>query len=186
LSKSENLTLITGGARSGKSDFAERQALALEAPVFYIATMEEIESDGEGVERIKRHRGRRPKEWVTIEVPKLVHEAVDKLPQGRAACIIDCLSLYVSNLVLSHRFVSGDFSQAEENVIDAVDKLVDSCVARSEIEFFVVTNEVGWGIVPENNLARAYRDLLGFANQRMARAASSVYLCCVGLQTKLK
>ena len=183
---SKNLTLITGGARSGKSDFAEKQALASKTPVFYIATMEEIASDGEGVERIKRHRSRRPKEWVTVEVTKLVHEAVENLPEGKSACIVDCLSLYVSNLVLSHHFVSGDFSGVEETVIAAVDKLIASFDLRTEIDFFVVTNEVGWGIVPENNLARAYRDLLGFANQRVARAASSVYLCCVGLQTKLK
>src|SRR5271168_2608531 len=93
-----NLTLITGGAKSGKTAFAEKLALESNKPVYYLATMPRIAGDAELEEKILKHRKRRPVEWHTIEAEIEIHKAVDQLPAGEGVCIIDCLSLYVSNL----------------------------------------------------------------------------------------
>lgn len=182
-----NLTLITGGARSGKSRFAETLASSSTNPVVYLATMEHVESDAESRIRIKRHRERRPSDWTTVEQAHDVHTIVDKLDDGNITCILDCLSLYVSNVVLAN--FDGTAINAEKMevaVFNAIEALIESIAAKSKIQFLVVTNEVGWGIVPENGLARIYRDLLGVANQSFAESAANVYLSCVGLQIALK
>lgn len=181
-----NLTLITGGARSGKSKLAEELALEAGLPVIYIATMEEVESDGEAVFRIAQHRLRRPCGWETREVSQDLASAISALPSGKRVCLIDCLSLYVSNRLLcfdrpDERFadISRIVEQETLDVLSALEK-------RPDINFIVVTNEVGSGIVPENALARAYRDLLGFTNQTFAGHATSVFLTVSGLKVKLK
>lgn len=183
----KNLVVITGGARSGKSKFAERLAQESGESVVYIATMEQLETDTESCHRISRHRERRPAHWHTIEQPYNVNEVVDELEPGTRTCILDCLSLYVSNIVLlDYAGDAIDMDRLEEHVLSSVNDLIDSIARQSGTNFFVVTNEVGWGIVPENGLARAYRDLLGVANQVLAGAASEVWMCCSGLQLKLK
>jgi adenosylcobinamide kinase/adenosylcobinamide-phosphate guanylyltransferase len=181
-----NLTLITGGARSGKSSFAEVLASERSERVAYIATMEELSSDPESVERIRRHRERRPPTWLAMEKPLFVHEAVATFPEEYPVCIIDCLSLYVSNLLLKDVGGRGSTGSAEASIDKAGELLLGAIGSRSSTHFIVVTNEVGWGIVPENDLARIYRDLLGVTNQRFARAARHAWLCCAGLQLKLK
>lgn len=180
----KNLTLITGGARSGKSAFAETLAQHFEGDVWYIATMEELHGDLESAARIKGHRVRRPRDWQTLEVPFDVHENILALPHGIGVCLIDCLSLYVANLLM--RSSSLDMNEAENEVNKASDLLLTAIEARPDKQFIVVTNEVGWGIVPENPLARLYRDILGLTNQRFAQAAGQVWLSCAGLQIKLK
>lgn len=181
----KNLTLITGGARSGKSAFAEALANADGGRVLYVATMEEVVDDKEAVERIQRHRQRRPTSWKTIEIPFEVDRAVAQMPVDTEVCLLDCLSLYVSNMLLKLEDKSTT-EQLEEQVFDAAARLLVEMQVKAETRFIVVTNEVGWGIVPEHKLARTYRDLLGLVNQQFARAADQVWLSCAGLQVKLK
>ncbi|CAN5613738.1 bifunctional adenosylcobinamide kinase/adenosylcobinamide-phosphate guanylyltransferase [soil metagenome] len=182
----KNLTLITGGARSGKSAFAEALANSNGGHVLYIATMEEIVDDNEALERIRRHRERRPQSWRTVEVPFDVDQTVVKIPTDTDVCLIDCLSLYVSNMLLALDEKSTTAKELEDPIQEAASKLLSAIYSRPEIRFIVVTNEVGWGIVPEHKLARSYRDLLGLVNQQFAHAAGEVWLSCVGLQVKLK
>lgn len=182
----KNLLLITGGARSGKSAFAESLANADGGKVIYLATMEEIAEDREATERIKRHRERRPATWTTIEVPFNVDETVGQISDQTAVCLVDCLSLYVSNMLLSFDEKSTSMQDLEEAIFGAATRLLRAIKAKPETHFIVVTNEVGWGIVPQHQLARTYRDLLGFVNQQFAKAAGEVWLSCVGLQIKLK
>lgn len=180
----KNLALITGGARSGKSAFAESFAEQFSGDVFYIATMQEFDGDLESVARIQVHRKRRPSHWQTMEVPIDVHIKIGELPAGQGVCLIDCLSLYISNVLLS--CTPAELSHVEDKVLKASGLLLESIKERNDKQFIVVTNEVGWGIVPENDLARQYRDLLGLANQQFAKAASQVWLSCSGLQLSLK
>jgi|688.fasta_scaffold660983_2 adenosylcobinamide kinase/adenosylcobinamide-phosphate guanylyltransferase len=181
----KNLTLITGGARSGKSAFAEALANADGGRVLYVATMEEVVDDKEAVERIKRHRQRRPTSWKTIEIPFEVDQAVAQMPVDTEVCLLDCLSLYVSNMLLKLEDKSTT-EELEEQIFEAAARLLVEIKVKAETRFIVVTNEVGWGIVPEHKLARTYRDLLGLVNQQFARAAGQVWLSCAGLQVKLK
>jgi adenosylcobinamide kinase/adenosylcobinamide-phosphate guanylyltransferase len=181
-----NLTVITGGARSGKSKFAESLAARGDTQVVYIATMERLVCDPEAVERIQRHRDRRPPHWLTVEQPVDAHKAVDALFDQTRSCIFDCLSLYVSNLLLDGYDETLSMAVLEEKILGAAEELLRSISCKSQTHFYVVTNEVGWGVVPENGLARSYRDLLGLTNQLFARSASEVWLSCLGLQLKLK
>jgi adenosylcobinamide kinase/adenosylcobinamide-phosphate guanylyltransferase len=181
-----NLTLITGGARSGKSAFAESLVTAGSKPVVYIATMEAVATDAEVTARITQHLARRPSTWMTIEAPKDAHDVIIKLPQNGLNCIFDCLSLYVSNLILESYSEQISFENLDRKAKAAINSLLQSIDARPDVSFFVVSNEVGSGIVPENQLSRVYRDILGVANQHMARCASEVWLSCVGLQLRLK
>lgn len=186
IGNANNLTLITGGARSGKSTFAESLASRACTKVVYVATMEQMQSDLEAAERIRRHRERRPPHWATVERPLNAHEAIDSLGSESLACIFDCLSLYVSNIVLDGYQETASMGSLEEKVLASVGQLLEAMKRSASAQFFVVTNEVGWGVVPENGLARVYRDLLGVTNQLFARSAGEVWLCCSGLQLKLK
>jgi adenosylcobinamide kinase/adenosylcobinamide-phosphate guanylyltransferase len=184
----KNLTLITGGVRSGKSLFAESLAKAARFPIFYIATMPSLPDDAEQQTRIERHRMRRPPEWSTIEAPYTLPEAIHELPLTPGFCLIDCLSVWVSNLMLGDDPDNGpaDPYAQEAKLFNAVDRIVHIMEVKTNIEFVVVTNEVGWGVVPDNALSRAYRDFLGLVNQTFARHADNVYLTAAGLPLKLK
>ncbi|WP_018466668.1 bifunctional adenosylcobinamide kinase/adenosylcobinamide-phosphate guanylyltransferase [Calidithermus timidus] len=172
------LTLVTGGARSGKSAFAQEEAHRLGAGrVSFIATAQAL--DEEMQERIALHRAQRPREWQTLEEPLNLSAA---LRQARhEVVLLDCLALWVSNLLLRQ----PEPVERVEALIPYLEELLD---ARREIgkHLLVVSNEVGMGIVPENPLARRYRDLLGFANARLAREAAAVYLMVAGLPLRLK
>lgn len=181
-----NLTLITGGARSGKSLLAEKLGRESNLPVVYLATMEEMPDDTESVMRIGLHRSRRPQTWTTIEAPYNLSAAILNLAPGKQTCIIDCLSLLVSNLLLKVNGEGTRLPEARSQVSEEIARVLSSIEKRQEINFLAVTNEVGSGIVPENPLARSYRDLLGETNQTVAGAAHSVFLMCSGLKLKLK
>lgn len=175
----KNLTFITGGARSGKSVLAEKLAASAGLPVYYLATMDSCSNDAEQAERIKRHRRRRPEHWTTIETGAELSAAVDNLPKGQPAiCIVDCLSLHVSRLVFS--------GAPEEKILDSIDALIDTISKLGDLHVLCVSNEVGSSVVPENELGRAFRDVLGFANQCLAQAADNVYLTVSGLPVTLK
>lgn len=151
--------------------------------------MPNLPNDPELARKVLLHRSRRPPSWQTIEKELDIHTEFEKLPEGPGTCVIDCLSLYVSNLMLKEK--NTDYSveglkQIESTVSAALSQLTARIAERSDWTFILVTNEVGWSIVPDNEMARAYRDLLGQANQLVAQAAWSVYLSCAGLKIKLK
>jgi adenosylcobinamide kinase / adenosylcobinamide-phosphate guanylyltransferase len=181
----KNLTLITGGVRSGKSRLAETLANASGSQVYYLATMPRILGDNEQDERIDRHRRRRPENWQTIECPYDLTDAIDTLPRSGGCALIDCLSLFVSNLILNQRS-SKDPYACEDVIAVSVDDVLKAIDKRTDYQFIVVTNEVGWGVVPDNPLGRAFRDFLGIANQQFAEQSDTVWLTCAGLPLRLK
>jgi adenosylcobinamide kinase/adenosylcobinamide-phosphate guanylyltransferase len=162
---------VLGGARSGKSRYAESLITALPKPWVYIATAEA--KDDEMAARIAAHRARREAGWQTVEAPLLLVQALAAVPAG-AAVLVDCLTLWLSNLM----HAAGDF----DHVFDAL----NAKLATSEADVVLVANEVGLGIVPNNALARRFRDLQGTLNQRVAARADRVVLMVAGLPLILK
>ena len=161
------LVFLTGGARSGKSSMAQRWALSSGRPVTVVVTAEA--GDDEMVERIARHRADRPAGWCTVEAPLGLTAAIAVVPDDHAV-IIDCLSIWIANLVIA------DIDEA--SIVEQAGTLVDVCRARAAT--VVVTNEVGSGIVPDNELARRYRDILGRANAIVAAAADEAFVVVAG------
>ena len=174
------LTLILGGARSGKSSYGERLAQSLGSDVLFVATAQPF--DEEMAARIERHRQSRPSYWHTLEAPKNIGVVLGG--ESAAVVLLDCITLLVSNVLLE----MGD--ELEETVAQtAVDAELDALLeklAAWEGHWIVISNEVGLGIVPENRLARIYRDVLGRVNQRLAAAASKVILLAAGLPLIIK
>lgn len=162
------LTLLTGGARSGKSALAVRRATAYGGPVVFVATGEG--RDEEMAARIARHRAERPAAWATLEEPRELADAVRAAPP-EAFLLVDCLALWVANL--SER---GD---TEDAVVAHADRLARACLTRPGPSL-VVTNEVGLGLVPMHPVGRAYRDALGRVNATVARHADLVQLVVAG------
>ena len=168
------LIFITGGARSGKSQQAAELATKVGNNVAFIATC--IPSDAEMKERVERHRRARPKDWKTIEAPIDVTAALKDLAQVDAV-IIDCITLFLTNLMMEN--VSDD------DILSEVTNLVQ---ASQEADFAVVivSNEVGAGVVPPNEMGRRYRDLSGFAIQIVAQSADEAYFMVSGIPVKIK
>jgi adenosylcobinamide kinase / adenosylcobinamide-phosphate guanylyltransferase len=164
------IELVIGGARSGKSSYAERQARESGLAVTYIATCEA--RDDEMSERITHHRERRPAEWHTIEEPLLLAEVLRREAAHDACLLVDCLTLWLTNAMFAKRE-------------DEIDKLLAALPALPG-SIVLVSNEVGWGIVPENALARRFRDEQGRLNQRIAAIATDVTLVAAGLPLSLK
>jgi adenosyl cobinamide kinase/adenosyl cobinamide phosphate guanylyltransferase len=160
------MVLLLGGARSGKSDTAVRLAADAGAPVTFIATAEA--GDNEMAQRIERHRAQRSTAWTTVEAPLLLHSAVTSAPPADFV-VVDCLTLWVSNLLGGGRTVS--YVLAEAN------RVVEALRDRPSV---VVSNEVGLGIVPANELARLFGDTLGSVNAIFASAASRTLLMVAG------
>ncbi|GGS01263.1 bifunctional adenosylcobinamide kinase/adenosylcobinamide-phosphate guanylyltransferase [Deinococcus sedimenti] len=165
------LVFVTGGARSGKSTFAEARAAQVGAPVTYVATAQAF--DDEMRVRIGRHRADRPAGWVTREEPLHIPAVVGEV-QGTV--LLDCLSLWVSNLMLA--------DWTDDAVLAAADDLLRAARDRGGVTV-MVTNEVGFGIVPDNALARRFRDLLGWVNQRAAAASDEAWLIVSGRPLRL-
>ncbi|AJE02413.1 bifunctional adenosylcobinamide kinase/adenosylcobinamide-phosphate guanylyltransferase [Geobacter pickeringii] len=166
---------ITGGARSGKSRLAEELALGFGAPLGYVATGGA--GDGEMAERIARHRARRGDQWTTVEEPRALAGVLAGIDGRFNAVLVDCVTLWLSNLLFA-----GDDSPL---ILDAVEKLTKHFPLLTT-PLIIVSNEVGLGIVPENRLARQFRDLAGEANELIAAAADEVYVTFSGLPLKLK
>ena len=166
-----SIILITGGARSGKSRRAEARTCAFPGPPVYIATAEAL--DGEMADRITKHRARRGNGWIEREVPlDLVQTLIGT--DGGGARLVDCLTLWLSNLLHAEH----DWSQGVAQLADAL--------TRQRSPVVMVTNEVGLGIVPDNALARTYRDAAGIMNQTIASVADEVEFVVAGLPMKLK
>ncbi len=183
----KNLTFITGAARSGKSLLAEELAEKSQRPVYYLATMQVLEEDKEQLRRLEQHKNRRPEPWKTIDAAFGAHRIIHGLREKDVFVIFDCLSLYITNILIETAgSISLDPYEREPEIMKAVDELLASIKLRSDIDLVVVSNEVGWGVVPETKLGRAFRDLLGIANQRVAAEADKAYLTCAGLRISLK
>ena len=168
------LTLVIGGARSGKSAYAEKLALDMAATgeALYVATAEAL--DPEMAERIRRHRARRGERWRTVEEPLELADALARHARPGQPILVDCLTLWISNLMGAGR----DVGEAAAGLGRAL--------ARLQPPVILITNEVGQGIVPENALARAFRDHAGLVNQQMAAQAESVVFIAAGLPLTLK
>jgi adenosylcobinamide kinase/adenosylcobinamide-phosphate guanylyltransferase len=176
------LILLTGGARSGKSAFAERLARTLGGDdVVYLATAEPL--DEEMAVRIARHRADRPVSWRTLESPRTPAATLRAQPTARTV-ILDCLTLLVSNLLLASGPEPDE--DAVRPVVEAELHALADWASGPSRTLIIVTNEVGLGIVPEMKLARIYRDLLGRANQLLAARAAEVYLLFSGIPVELK
>jgi len=163
--------LITGGARSGKSRRAELRARSFPGQPVYVATAEAL--DAEMDERIAKHRARRGSDWIEREVPLDLVAALAET-DGGGARLVDCLTLWLSNLLHAER----DWSQEVTRLADVL--------SRQRSPVIIVTNEVGLGIVPDNALARTFRDAAGLMNQSIAGAADEVEFVVAGLPMKLK
>ena len=169
------ITFILGGARSGKSQFALNLAKKTSKAVIFIATA--IASDKEMRERIKLHRKNRPSYWKTIEEPKKLSSLIRGSPKKTELIIIDCMTIFISNLLLegkSDHYVEGEISS------------ILKTLGKSGFNSLIVSNEVGMGIVPDNPLARRFRDLAGKINQSIAKASNEVYFIVSGLALKIK
>lgn len=163
---------VLGGARSGKSRYAQARAEAMgRAPVF-VATAEAF--DDEMRDRIARHRADRDARWRTVEAPRALPAAVEALNASDSVVLVDCLTLWVSNLLLA----DADIAHAGRQLCDAI--------ARFDGSLILVANEVGLGIVPDNALARRFRDAAGQLNQLVAATAGEVVLLTAGLPLTLK
>jgi adenosylcobinamide kinase/adenosylcobinamide-phosphate guanylyltransferase len=167
-----SFTFVIGGARSGKTRYALEQALARPASRRVMIVTAQV-LDEEMAQRIARHRAERGEDWATVEEPLNLAAAVRGLAAGEAA-VIDCLTLWLSNLML------GDLD------VGAATRELSQALAASAAEIFVVSNEVGQGIVPDNALARRFRDEAGWMNQAMAAAAGRAVLVAAGLPLVLK
>ncbi len=169
------ITFITGGARSGKSRLAEELAAKQGDPLGYLATGQA--GDGEMASRIARHQDRRGSAWQTMEEPLRVLEVIHGHDGYFRAILVDCLTLWLSNLLFHYHDPT--------RVLQDVRELI-ACFAALQTQLFIVSNEVGMGIVPEHPLARSFRDLAGEANELIAAAADDVYITFSGLPLKLK
>jgi adenosylcobinamide kinase/adenosylcobinamide-phosphate guanylyltransferase len=169
------VTLITGGARSGKSRFAESLALNQGAPLLYIATAGS--GDGEMAERIARHQERRGAAWQTIEEQYDLAGALKGHDGWFKAILVDCVTLWLTNLLFKY--------EDKNSVLEEV-RLTVAIFPALKTPLILVSNEVGMGIIPDNPLGRAFCDLSGEANEILAAAADEVYVTFSGLPLKLK
>ena len=182
------LTLILGGARSGKSDLAERLAAASGRPVLFVATMEP--GDDETRARIATHQAGRPATWRTVEEPLDVHGVLRSLARNGDFVIIDCVTLWVTNLLLARTSdiddIAPDASRSMIHEILACAVNLAECCAAFDGEVAVVSNEVGAGVVPPYPLGRVFRDALGTANRTLAEHSDRAYYLVAGLALELK
>jgi adenosylcobinamide kinase/adenosylcobinamide-phosphate guanylyltransferase len=182
------LILVTGGARSGKSSFAEEKARYFGQRILYIATA--VAMDEEMKERIRRHRLQRPSEWETLEAFRDFDVSLPELLKDRDAVLLDCITVMVSNIMLQKAMDWEDLSvddinEVEKEVMLQVELLL-SIIQTTENPFILVTNELGMGVVPPYALGRAVRDIAGRVNQVLARSADEVYLCVSGIPVRIK
>lgn len=166
--------LIIGGTRSGKSDFAIKLSSSVKGTKAYLATAEPL--DPEMRERIELHKRSRPGDWDTIEEPVRIYDRIGEISNEYNLILIDCLTLWLSNIM-------GRMNR--DLVIKEIDRLAGQVKSASS-NIVLVSNEVGMGIVPDNELARSFRDLSGLMNQKMADISSEVHLLFSGIPLRIK
>ncbi|MCD4720356.1 MAG: bifunctional adenosylcobinamide kinase/adenosylcobinamide-phosphate guanylyltransferase [Desulfobacula sp.] len=176
----KNIIFVIGGCRSGKSFFALNQANKVETNrveknKYFIATS--VPSDSEMEKRVEKHQKERGEGWHTIEEPVRIHEKINQYSPEAGVILVDCLTLWAANLL----FHSYDQAQ-----IDGAIKHLENSLEQCGCPVFLVSNEVGTGIVPENKLARQFRDIAGFVNQRIAKIADKVVMMVAGIDVQIK
>jgi len=172
----KKITFVIGGCRSGKSSFALDHANREKGTTkIFIATSVPIDSEME--KRVEKHQYERGDEWQTIEEPVKIYETINQYSENASVILVDCLTLWVSNLLL-HSF--------DHDQLDKAVKRLENSLELCRCPVFLVSNEVGTGIVPENKIARQFRDFAGFVNQRIAKAADRVVMTIAGIDVQIK
>ncbi|WP_350342825.1 bifunctional adenosylcobinamide kinase/adenosylcobinamide-phosphate guanylyltransferase [Proteinivorax tanatarense] len=184
---SSKITMVTGGARSGKSSFSEQLAKEFGEKILYLATS--IAFDEEMKKRIKEHKKNRPSYWKTHEGYKDLHKALKK--DTYDGVLLDCITVMISNLLLYNSDFNEDsieievLDDIEDQIVKQVNFLIDTAI-EVNTNLILVTNEVGSGIVPEHKLGRVFRDMAGRINQIIAKRADEVYLVVSSIPVKIK
>lgn len=182
MSTKSNITLILGGARSGKSSYAQHLAERSGQPATFIATAQAL--DEEMSMRIQKHRLERPDTWQTLEIPAGIASCLQQIKSN--IVILDCITLLINNLMM--QFVQNDLVE-EAPFMLAVQKEIDELIAglrEKEQNWLIISNEVGLGLVPAYQMGRVYRDAIGWANQTLAREADQVVFMMAGIPTVIK
>ncbi|MGL5440572.1 MAG: bifunctional adenosylcobinamide kinase/adenosylcobinamide-phosphate guanylyltransferase [Filifactoraceae bacterium] len=183
------IVLVTGGARSGKSKFAEDYCKKYSGKVSYIATAQIL--DDEMRDRVIKHREQRPSNWNTWEVNSNLSIEIDKIAKESSVSLLDCITIMILNLMYINEdmdytiMTMEEINDVEKSIKDEIDRILDY-VSKSKMDIVMVTNEVGLGIVPENRLSRIYRDIVGRINQRCGEMADEVYMVTCGIPIKIK
>ena len=189
------MIMVTGGARSGKSSYAEAIAKSIGKNIIYIATAKR--TDDEMILRIKKHIEQRPANWLTIEAYRGFDTILPKYTNGFDAALLDCITIMTTNLMLDcpevydcnltqwDDLTMEQVQEVENNIHKEVQALINFAKS-SELPFVFVTNEVGLGLVPEYKMGRDFRDIAGRVNQTLARACDEVYFCVSGIPMKIK
>lgn len=170
------ITLVTGGVRSGKSRFAVSYAQSKAGNKVFIATA--VPFDDEMKKRVDNHRLERGDFFATVEEPYDLAAAVMRVQSFYSIAVVDCLTVWMGNLFYKYEQNPGQIYAEIDNLVNAL--------VNVQSEIIIVTNEVGWGIVPENKLAREFRDLNGLLNQKVAEVANNVILSVSGIQINIK
>jgi adenosylcobinamide kinase / adenosylcobinamide-phosphate guanylyltransferase len=182
MSTNNKITLILGGARSGKSSYAQTHAEESGKSVTFIATAQAL--DEEMSRRIEKHRAERPETWQTLEIPNHIASCVQQIRSQ--VVILDCITLLISNLLM--QFVNNDLVE-EAPFLAAVQKEIDELIKtlrEQQQDWLIISNELGLGLVPPYQMGRVYRDAMGWANQRLAREADTVIFMVAGIPTMIK
>jgi adenosylcobinamide kinase/adenosylcobinamide-phosphate guanylyltransferase len=175
----KQITLLLGGARSGKSLYAQQLAIELSDRVLFVATGEALDEEMQA--RIAEHKKARPESWRTVEITSGIGKEIERQIGDAEVVIIDCLTLLISNLLRGE----PEYPEAEKRITSEINELI-AAIDRLTANFVIVSNEVGMGLVPDNKLSRIYRDLLGKANQLLAQHATEVYLMVACLPVRVK
>ena len=177
------LVLVLGGARSGKSEFAEKYVLHAGNLCGYIATAEVL--DEEMAERVKLHQARREKRWITFEAPYEAEKTFPEAGERTDAILFDDITIYLSNMLYGKNAPQGTTAEKAAVVRERMKVLLDAAKACGRTVVFV-SNEVGSGIVPDNAMAREYRDISGWVNQQIGEAADQVFYVVAGQAVDIK
>jgi adenosylcobinamide kinase / adenosylcobinamide-phosphate guanylyltransferase len=178
--------LLLGGARSGKSTYAQKLAEQMGGRVLFTATA--TAGDEDMRLRIEKHKRERPASWNTLEAPLKIGTRITEVLKDENTVVIDCLTLLVNNVFCrtgDEEFDNIDGAILEEEVISEIGELIE-CIKKTDISFIIVSNEVGLGLVPDNRMGRLYRDILGRANQMIAQSVDEVYFMAAGIPLKIK
>lgn len=183
------IVLVTGGARSGKSLYAEELCKRSKTSVAYIATAET--RDTEMQDRVRKHREKRPSDWTTHECWRKISPFLPDIIRTDKTILLDCLTMLVSNLMFIQPYIDyetadmDEVNRREEEIGREIDSIL-SIVASSGSTLIIVSNELGMGIVPQNRLSRLYRDIVGRMNQKISARADEVYFLVSGIAMRIK
>jgi adenosylcobinamide kinase / adenosylcobinamide-phosphate guanylyltransferase len=181
----KTITLLLGGARSGKSYYAQQAATQYDG-VLFVATAEAGDDDMR--RRIRKHQDDRPANWRTLEATTHIGSRIEDTIRQESLVIIDCITLLVTNLIC--QIDEKDYDTCDEALLEktvyAEIKELQECLKNVDASFILVSNEVGLGIVPDNRISRIYRDLLGRANQMLAQTADEVFFMVAGIPLRVK